>query len=415
MGTRGVESILNRSGRLGPLRGLFASGLALLGGAGMAQVADFRQRPEAIAFADWTKVADTPTSIEYEISFSSPAPSGVAQNDTVPLQVWLPARREGPVPVVIILHYWGALDVRAERSTAVELNRRGVAGVVVHLPYHLKRTPAGARSGQLAIVPKPESMIRTMAQGVLDVRRAVDWVESRPEFATGRIGIAGTSLGAIVAAVVCGVEPRVRLAAFVLGGADLAHILWNSSRVVKERDQMRREGLTEERLRTALAPIEPLRFLPEAKLDRSYVIGARYDSVIPAADTQKLIDALGDAKFVWLDTGHYGGFLIQRQVQRSAAAFFSAEFSGREFEAPKRISAPTVRIGTQFNAETGMQLALGLDVWRGTARGDTFASLMLTLRGTQVFVGFQAERGLAIGVVGFSGGIRPAAVWSVVL
>jgi dienelactone hydrolase len=291
-------------------------------------------------------------------------------NDTVPLQVWIPSRREGPFPAVILLHYWGAGDIRSERNTAQELCRRGIAGIVLHLPYHLRRTPPGTRSGELAIVAKPEAMIRTMSQGVLDVRRAVDWIATRPEFDKEKIGIAGTSLGAIVASVSASVEPRLKFAAFVLGGADLAHILWNSSRVVKQRDEMRRDGLTEERLREVLKPIEPLRYLPEAKLQGSFVIGARYDSVIPAQDTQKLIDALDKPKSVWLDTGHYGGFLIQKQVQRAAAAFFASEFSGTAYVPPKRITAPTVRVGAQLNSDNGLEVSLGLDIWRGTARGD---------------------------------------------
>lgn len=297
----------------------------------------------------------------------------------------------------------------------MELCRRGVAAVLLTLPYHLERSPKGTLSGQLAIVPDPNQLVATMNQSVLDVRRSVDWIQSRPELDPSSIGIYGTSLGSLVAELASAVEPRFSHAAFVLGGADFAHILWNSSRVVRERDALRRKGFTEDRLRERLRAIEPLEFLPKGRMKSAFVVSARFDTVIPPEDARKLIAALDKPKVLWLDTGHYGGFLIQKQVQKAVAEYFSKSFGGEEYTPPKRVTAPIIRLGVQANPETGLQVVAGVDIWRANAQADAFATLLATARGPQLFVGTKSERGLALGATALTGRVTLGLFWSTVL
>jgi hypothetical protein len=342
-------------------------------------------------------------------------PSAHASNNEVWVRVFYPSRATGPTPAVVILHYWGAVDQRVERNLALSLCARSIAGVLVTLPYHLQRTPPGRRSGSEAIVPDVGHLIRTMTQSVLDVRRTIDWIESRSEFDRGRAGIAGTSLGAIVGALTSGVEPRVEHAALLLGGADLAHILWQSSRVVRERDQLRRKGYTEDRLRVELEPIEPAAYLPGARLRSSFVVAARHDTVVPPAAARRLIESLDAPHVLWLDSGHYGGFLIQKQVHREVAEYFEGSFQGRRYDPPRGLSAPVIRVGVAANPATALQVVLGVDLWRANAAGDGFAAFLATPRGPQLFLGVRAEKGLAVGVAVTSERAAPGAFWSIVL
>lgn len=381
----------------------------------LAQSADVTTAPPKIAFDPWEPAGEDAQATRYLQRFPSAVPSGIAMNDTVYLDVLLPVRTSGPVPAVLILHYWGATDLRVEVNMAHRLNRQGIAGVILTLPFHLRRTPPGSRTGAMAVSSDPQAMIRTMVQSVADVRRAVDWIQSRTEFQPQPIGLTGTSLGALVAGLAVGVEPRFEHAAFMLGGADLAHIIWNSSRVVKERDEMRRNGYTEEKLRQTLKPIEPLEFLPGSSLKSSFVIAAQFDTVVPPADAEKLAGALKNPKELWLDSGHYGGFIVQKQVQGAIANYFAAGFKGLDYTPPKRVSAPIVRFGMQANAETSMQVVLGMDVWRWNARNDAFATVLATARGPQLFLGVTASRGLSVGVAMLSGKVSPGFMWSLVL
>src|SRR5262245_10881949 len=57
---------------------------------------------------------------------------------------------------------------------------------------------------------------------VLDARRLVGWLATRPEVDPERIATAGVSLGGILAATTLAVEPRVHAGFFVMAGGGLA-------------------------------------------------------------------------------------------------------------------------------------------------------------------------------------------------
>ena len=353
--------------------------------------------------------------LEYGFSFPSAFNSGVPENDVVPVHVILPKNATGPVPAVIVLHFWGAVDQKIERSLAGDLTSKGIAAILITLPYHLQRTPKGLRSGEAAIPADTAGMIRTMTQAVLDVRRTVDFIVSRPEFDASRIGIAGTSLGSIVSSLSFALEPRIKSASFMLGGADLAHILWNSSRIVKVRETLRKKGILEAHLREALREVEPLTYLGDRTTGGSFVIGGKFDTVIPPEDTKKLIASLPDPQTLWLETGHYGGIFVQRRVLRLVSQFFAGQFGGQAFTPPKSIFAPTLRIMIEANMESSFQVGIGLDIWKANARGDVFSTLIATPRGPQLFLGAKLDRGLAIGAFATLKRVSPGVIWSFVL
>ncbi|MGV3618634.1 MAG: alpha/beta hydrolase family protein [Fimbriimonas sp.] len=373
------------------------------------------QVPNPIPFADWEEVSRPEAGIEYLVNFPSPVLTGIEPNDTVPLRVFLPSQRFGPVPVVLVMHYWGALDLRVERTLALELNRRGVAAAVITLPYHLARTPAGYRSGQLAIQPDVDKLKGTMVQAVQDSRRAIEFLRSRPEIDGRQMGIFGTSLGALVSASVYGIDDRLTHGAFLLGGVDLAGILWSSSRVVGQREALRRRGYNEERLREALSPIEPARLLERRKDGSAFVVGGLFDTVVPRRSTERLIALLPSPRVLWIDTGHYGGIFVQRRLMREVANYFATEFTGGVFEPPRRLYAPTVRIGFRLDTANGVDVGVGLDLLKFDARGDNFATLLLTPRGPNVFLGRRVSQGLAIGAFGSTRGGGVGLFWSTVL
>jgi hypothetical protein len=216
-------------------------------------------------------------------------------------------------------------------------------------------------------------------------------------FDHSRVGIAGTSLGAIVATLVYGVDSRVKKAVFMLGGGDLANILWTSSRVVTQREQLRKKGYTQDSMRTELAPIEPLNYIGMRPAGDTFVIGARYDTVIPVNDTRELIGKLNEPKVLWLDTGHYGGFFVQGRLLGTATDFFVKEFSGMAYVPPSHLAAPTLRLGAQLNSSTGLDIGGGIDLLKLNRQGTAAATFFITPRGAQVFVGQRIDRFISIG------------------
>jgi dienelactone hydrolase len=381
----------------------------------LAQRLEPPQAPTPVQFNEWVRTGENDLSEFYRGTFPSPLESVAPENNTVTVLPVLPKGRTGPVPVVVVLHYWGALNHSIELQIAEDLNKRGVAAVLVTLPYHLERTPAGKRSGELAIQPDAGYLRDTMTQSLQDVRRAIDLIYTRPEFDTSRIGIAGTSLGAIVAELVYAVDSRLTHGAFVLGGADIAHILWNSSRVIPQRDALRRKGYTEPKLREELVAVEPLSYLPRANPGKTFVVGALYDSVVPPASTDKLIKALGTEDTLWLETGHYGGFFVQRKLLEETAKFFGDEFFGKDYVPPQRLAAPTLRLTVQYNLRTGMDIGAGIDLWSTGARREWAATGIVTPRGLRLFFGRRVDKSLSAGMSLDHDGGSFGMMWSAVL
>ena len=327
----------------------------------------------------------------------------------------MPTEAFGKVPVVILLHYWGAIDDDLEQRIAEDLAKRGVASISFPLPFHMGRTPSNSVSGALAIQPDPIKLRQTMIQSVQDTRRVLDFVESRSEFDAEKIGLHGTSLGALIAELVFAADDRVAAASFLLGGADLAHILWHSSRVVSQRETLRKNGYSEDRMRLELSSVEPLNYLKKTDLRPTYVVGAKYDSVIPPVDTRKLVDALGNTQSLWIDTGHYGGALVSRKLERTVVRFQAQTLLDQGFTAPESFYAPTIRFGLHLSDETGMQVMAGLDIWRLKSNGETFASAMITPRGAQGFLGHTVSKNLAIGITVTPKRTTWGVLWSLIL
>lgn len=379
------------------------------------QIPNIAQAPASIQFSPWHEVDQSEYGTEYLEEFPSPVVSRYPNNNTVPVRIFMPINLSGPVPVVLVLHYWGATDLRNERELALELNRANIAAAVMTLPYHLSRTPVGRHSGDMAIQADPAQMVMTMSQAVLDVRRSLDFLAQRPEFDHTKLGLAGTSLGALVAELAYGVDSRVTQVAFVLGGVDLAHIVWSSSLLVRQRDALIRKGYTEDMLRDAIKPIEPLTYLPSRKTAPSLVIGGQYDTVIKQQSTQELIASLTDPKVLWLDTGHYGGIFVQRRLMREMARFFNQEFTGVKFVPPPKLYAPTIRLGLKVDTGNGFDIGAGLDLLKFDKKGDTFLTLFATPRGPQLFLGRDVSQGFSIGVIGSNHKSGLALLWSAVL
>ena len=118
-------------------------------------------------------------------------------------------------------------------------------------------------------------------QQAKDLRRAVDYLETRPDIDSSRLAYYGISWGATQGAIMTAVEPRFKAAVFAAGGC-------NNARVLPEAD--------------------PMNFAPRAKVP-VLMINGRYDFAIPLETCQEpFFRLLGAApqnkKHVLFDTGH---------------------------------------------------------------------------------------------------------------
>lgn len=386
-----------------------------------ATVAELLTKPAPVAIPNWQQTRADRHTTEYEAFFTSALLTPYAVNNRVPLALLMPIEAKKSVPVVFILHYLGARDLRAERQLGHELNLRGIAAAIIALPYHLSRAPEGTRSGELAVQPDPVVLTSTMVQSVLDVRRALQIVKARPDIDPNQFGVAGISLGSLVAEIAFGIEPEFKRAGFLLGGANLAHILWTSSRVIVSRSELRSEGYTEAKLKEALKPIEPATYLERRKENNprtagnALAIGGRFDTVIPPINFRALTDALPHPVVININTGHYGGIFVQKRLLSEVATYFADSAEGKTYFAPKDIQEPTLRLVAQAATPTGFDIGVGVDLFKTHANYEQFGTIVVTARSLELFVGQALGGGLAAG--GFAGtrGLAAGIFWSSVL
>ncbi len=186
-----------------------------------------------------------------ELTFPSPGPSLCPENGTVYAEYFRPGGN-GPFPSAIVLDILDGKGYVA-RMVAASLSQNGVAALYVKLPYYGERRPKTLDPSKLDM----PDVIGAVTQGVRDIRRAAAWLRGRPEVKS--VGIVGVSLGAFMAELAAGADGGFDRCAFVAGGGSIADTIYAGSKDTRKIVKvLEARGWTEEKVREALAPVEPM-------------------------------------------------------------------------------------------------------------------------------------------------------------
>jgi hypothetical protein len=272
-----------------------------------------RFRLEAAVFSyERIPVLTTTTYAVSRLRFPSPVTTADPENNVVHAEYFAPIGTGGRRPAVIVLHILGA-DFPLSRYLAARLADRGVAALFVKLPYYGERRPAGGGLNSRRFLSADiERTVTAMRQGICDVRRAACWLGSRPEIDAQRLGVAGISLGGIVASVATAVDPAIHEGAFLLAGGDLSKILWGMPEGAAFRAWWTDSGRTVADLKVLTDPFDPLAYAPRLVGKRVVMMAGKVDEVIPPSSVRVLWEAAGRPPIRWYDCGHYSavGFLL---------------------------------------------------------------------------------------------------------
>jgi dienelactone hydrolase len=195
----------------------------------------------------------------------------------------------GRVPAVIYLHGSGG-DRLQLLVAAVWMAARRAVGMTITLPS----TAAGDAPSGLTPSQSLARERRLFVADVVAVRRAVDLLRARSDVDPGRVGLVGWSYGAKVAAVLAGVEPRIR--DFVLISAGATPV---SAYVARAPASLRPE------VRRVLTAIDPLRWIARARPGTILLQDGRKDTVVPRAALLALARAAPRGTALrWYAAGH---------------------------------------------------------------------------------------------------------------
>ena len=227
-----------------------------------------------------------------ELFFPAPEPAAGRGDRAAPVRVsWWEAagaqeRGDAPRPAVLVVHSLAPGQPLA-RGLASAVAAAGVDAFVVDLPGYGARPPLPGRS------PGAEAVL-SGAGGVADARRALDAVAALPGVDGDRVVIAGVSLGSFAASAVAGLDDRPAALVSFLGGGSAYEALRDGAKDAGFlRDELLRGGETMDSLRALLRPVEPLTLAGRLDPARVWVASAAADRVIPPANTEAFVRAVG--------------------------------------------------------------------------------------------------------------------------
>lgn len=159
------------------------------------------------------------------------------QGFLVPAYFQLPPNAQGPCPCVLLLHGWSGSKEHwwqddnyiSGGNARQALLATGFAVLALDAQCHGDRisqndfAPVNHYADPKAIVSGRKgyfSLSEIYVQTVRDYRRAIDYLESRPEVDSKRIGVLGYSMGGTQTFVLTGVEKRIKAAVAVSAPAE---------------------------------------------------------------------------------------------------------------------------------------------------------------------------------------------------
>lgn len=141
-------------------------------------------------------------------------------NGLVPGLLAVPEKGEGPYPVVLLLHgltgsksHWLADEFTHGGQVSAGLLASGYAVLALDAQYHGERAVYNDFLNPGEMIFQRHWAMRyanMMTQTVVDYRRAIDYLATRDDIDTDRVGILGYSMGGHMTFILGAVEPRVK-------------------------------------------------------------------------------------------------------------------------------------------------------------------------------------------------------------
>ena len=228
----------------------------------------------------------------HDITYASPKGGRVTAYLVVPAKT---GRFAG-----IVFGHWG-YGTRTEFLPEAMLYAR--AGVVSLLVDDLDVRPAPWR--RRAPGSEPEAVRNNFIQSVVDLRRGLDLLRSRPDVDPDRIAYVGHSSGAHWGAILSAVERRLKTVVLMAGVPTEASILLESNDpdYVDFRQNTPKE--VQDKYFKVISPLDAINYVPHAAPTPLLFQFARLERYFNEAAMERYAKAASEPKLVlWYDTGH---------------------------------------------------------------------------------------------------------------
>ncbi len=218
--------------------------------------------------------------------------------ETVPALLCKPSNAREPLPCLLFLHGYGG-SKEMTRLMALFFCPQGYALLGLDAEWHGERKQAGRELFSADL----EATAYAIRQTVVDLRRAVDYLLTRPDIDPNRLGYLGTSMGAILGAIACGLDDRLKASVLIVGGGDFAALARYSEHPAARAIG---EGLTKSpELAARVALFDPVNFVAHIAPRPLLMVNGTNDQIVPRRCAQALYDAAGEPKqIIWFEANH---------------------------------------------------------------------------------------------------------------
>ena len=249
------------------------------------------------------------------VRFPSAVQTGNDQNDLVAMEWYQAKDASGQVmhaPAAVVVHESGS-GMTVGRLIAQGLRSHGIHAFMLQLPHY------GQRKSSLG-KPQGDAIVAALRQGIADARRARDAVACLPPVDSKRISLQGTSLGGFVTDTKAGLDHGYHRVFILLAGGDLFNVMMQGKKdAAKMRQEVFKNGLTEEKLKELLETIEPLRLAHRIEPQKTWLFSGKFDDVVPPKNSEMLAEAanLEDSHHIRMMADHYSGVVFLPMVIQS--------------------------------------------------------------------------------------------------
>lgn len=269
--------------------------------------------PVSLRLAEPQETTRTHEIMHFE--YGSSGHNGHPQNIVEGL--YLRSRDPGPKKLVVVMPIWGTstypprkISYGYARHAGKDTNVIWIYGTAPLFPWvELRHTPTEPEFRALAT----DNAERYRAT-VVDMRRLIDWAETRPEIDASRIAFVGFSMSSLVTATLLGNEARVRAAVLMMASANYADVFATcGDKTAAVRDHVLHDfGWTLDQYRDFFHSLfdraDPTHYAGHYNPSEILYIDAKYDDCMPESARTTLYEVTGRPERITLQYQHRHAF-----------------------------------------------------------------------------------------------------------
>jgi len=207
-----------------------------------------------------------------------------------------------PWPAIFFMH-WLQSDKSLADNFAGKWATYGYAVLAIDGVFKGERE----KPGRSILETNIDDSRKNITQQVIDGRRGVDFLETRPDIDIKRLGYFGISMGSLTGAITTAVDDRFKVVVLADGAGDFSTVFSKADlpEFQKIIEEIKAKGYTLEKAFEILKPVDPVEYVGHIAPRPVLMINGKKDEIFPYEAMDALHKAANEPKEVkWYNCGH---------------------------------------------------------------------------------------------------------------